>query len=135
MAIEIDQRALAAEVGARLRAFRDERCLSQREMADNADISRQQFRRYERGEDVPQTIALIRLSTYMERSISWILFGEDAQEQAPADRDVRQCMFDLEGASPECRRTAIEMAYALMATDRNEAKLMARRTDEGPFNS
>jgi transcriptional regulator with XRE-family HTH domain len=125
---QIDLQKLAAAIGIRLRTYREDRCLSQQEMADGAGMSRQQLGRYEKGEDLPHTITLIRLSLYMERSTHWILFGDAPQERVPADPAVRECMFDLEAASQDCRRSVVEMAYALMTADRATEKLLSSGT-------
>lgn len=123
---QVDLQQLAVEIGKRLRQYREEACLSLRDMADGAGVTRQQLRRYEMGHDLPQTSALVRLTLYTGRSAQWILLGEDADGRVPEDPDVRECMFDLEAASPECRRMAVQTVYALITADRAEAKVRSR---------
>jgi hypothetical protein len=69
---------------------------------------------------------LVQLTLYTGRSTQWILFGDDADDRVPKDPDVRECMFDLEAASPQCRRTAIQTMYGLIAADQADAKVLAR---------
>lgn len=132
MTAQIDLVKLAADIGARLRAWREDQCLSQTDMAEGAGLSRPQLNRYERGEDVPQTSALIRLFLYTKRSMHWIVFGEDVEERVPVDPALRECMFDLEAASPHCRKTVIDIAYRLMTADQAEAALLSRRVGDTP---
>ena len=123
---QVDLKKLAVEIGKRLRQYREEAGLTQQEMAESAGVSRQQLRRYEKGQDLPHTFTLVRLTLFTGRSSQWILFGEEAEVRAPQDPDVRECMFDLEAASLECRRMAVQTVYALMTADRAEAKVLSR---------
>ncbi|HEX7253625.1 MAG TPA: helix-turn-helix transcriptional regulator [Thermoanaerobaculia bacterium] len=116
---------LAAEIGVRLRAYREEYGLNQKELADSAGISRSQLARYEAGEDLPQAKALINLSIFMERRVDWILFGEDGEGAAPADLVTEEIVVEILRCSKRCRRAWIEMSHALIMTDQTEARLLA----------
>jgi transcriptional regulator with XRE-family HTH domain len=123
---QVDSQKLLPEIGARLRTLREDRCLSQQDVEDGSGVSRQQLCRYEKGEDLPSTTALIRLSLFYKVSMQWILLGDAVQEETPNDPALRECMLDLDAASQACRNYVIDMANALMAAERAGTKIPRR---------
>jgi transcriptional regulator with XRE-family HTH domain len=131
MTREINFETLPSEIGRRLREFRAQRGLTQKELADGAGVSRPQLARYESGEDLPQPKALIRFADYMEATLDWLVYGDAEEAPTPNDRALRECLVELQHASPQCRFAAIEMMHVLLIADRAEERLLAPRNDNG----
>ena len=63
----------------RLKNLRNERSISQNDLAEEIDVSEQTIRRFERAEAVPNLIHLHKLSNYFDVTISY-LAGSDIYE-------------------------------------------------------
>jgi len=122
---------LAGDIGGRIRSYRDEHGLQQKDLADGAGIPRSQLSRYESGEEVPRVKALAKIGLFIEHSLDWLVYGREHDRTMRADPVLRDCILQLEAASPHCRRSAIEMVHALLARDRAEARMLSDRNGQG----
>lgn len=69
-----------AELGKRIRTRREKKQLTQAQLANSLHISAQAVSKWERGENAPDISILKPLSTLLDRSIEWILTGNDEEE-------------------------------------------------------
>ena len=72
--------SFAAELGARLRASREKRGLTQQQLAEGIDTYAPQISKYESGEVVPEGETLAALAVVLEVSLDELILGR------PADR-------------------------------------------------
>jgi len=80
--------SFAAEFGARLRASREKRGLTQQQLAEGIDTYAPQISKYESGEVVPEGETLAALAVVLEVSLDELILGRPADR--PDDvRDVR----------------------------------------------
>lgn len=80
---------LRAALGERVRARRLELGYGLREFAELAGIANSQLTRIETGQGMPDVSSLHRLAKRLNRSMEWVLTGEDTAE-LPLDAFVRQ---------------------------------------------
>ncbi|NJN16479.1 MAG: helix-turn-helix transcriptional regulator [Oscillochloris sp.] len=78
---QINQRALAQAIGARMRVRRTELALTQEHLRARMElaqvvISRTQYSRIENGESLPNAAELIALREVLGVSFDWLLLGE-----------------------------------------------------------
>jgi transcriptional regulator with XRE-family HTH domain len=80
--------SFAAEFGARLRAAREKRGLTQQQLAEGVDTYAPQISKYESGEVVPEGETLAALAAVLDVSLDELILGRPADR--PDDvRDVR----------------------------------------------
>lgn len=72
---------LSKEFGQRLRTLREQRFLSQRELAEGIHIEIAQISRYERGLYMPNAETLVELAGFLRVGVSALLLG---REEGPA---------------------------------------------------
>ena len=68
------------EITQRIRNIREDKDLTQQQVADGIGVKREQYRRYETGENDIPTAILIRLARFYDTSIDYIL-GETNQKK------------------------------------------------------
>lgn len=66
-----------AELGKRIKSQRKKKQLTQGQLANSLYISAQAVSKWERGENAPDISLLPKLSILLDRSIEWIISGED----------------------------------------------------------
>ncbi len=66
-----------AKLGQRIRSQREKRHLTQAQLANSLHISAQAVSKWERGENAPDISILQPLSTLLDRSIEWVLCGNE----------------------------------------------------------
>ena len=110
----LDNETLAAAIGERLRAFREEHSLSQGDIAERTGIQRGQVCRYESGKKVPSPKCLGVLARFMDVTVDWLLFGEDDPKVLVRDRLLLQRFVAAQDLAPEDRRTILELLDALL---------------------
>ncbi len=66
-----------AELGIRIKSQRKKKQLTQGQLANSLYISAQAVSKWERGENAPDISLLPKLSILLDRSIEWIISGED----------------------------------------------------------
>src|SRR5207248_10193482 len=102
----------AAEIGERIRLYREEHGLSQKQMAEQTGITPSQLCRYEKGTEIPGTAALARISAFMQSTIDYLYHGRLEQVVGKIDALLREPFIELHNFSEECRRAVYESAYA-----------------------
>ncbi len=68
-----------AKLGQRIRSQREKRHLTQAQLANSLHISAQAVSKWERGENAPDISILQPLSTLLDRSIEWVLCGNEEE--------------------------------------------------------
>lgn len=122
---------LAKEFGQRLRKLRDERFLSQRELATGLGIETAQISRYERGIVMPNAETSIELAKFLKVPIGMLLLGHEdgTSDSEPPIQDLSllERFRDLEKLSRKDREVVIALIDA-MITSRQFEEVSAKRT-------
>lgn len=80
---------LAKDFGKRLRRIREDRLLSQRQLAEGIGIEVAQVSRYERGLFLPNVETLVDLAEFLRVSVTMLLFArEEGAAQEPPIQDI-----------------------------------------------
>lgn len=122
---------LAKEFGQRLRKLRDERFLSQRELASGLGIETAQISRYERGIVMPNAETSIELAKFLKVPIGVLLLGQEdgapSGDQPPIqDLSLLERFRDLEKLSRKDREVVIALIDA-MITSRQFEEVSVKR--------
>ena len=115
----------AAQIGERIRRYREEHGLSQKQMAEQSEVTPSQLCRYEKGTEVPRIDALSRIAAFMQCTIDYLYHGRLEQVVGKIDPLLREPFLELHDFSEECRRAVYESAYAHMSKEIMEKR--ARR--------
>lgn len=125
---------LGKAFGERLRGLREERHLSQRELAEGIRIETAQVSRYERGVVLPNAETLLALATFLRVSVGLLLGQKDdvaaAAQQPVHDLSLLERFRDLERLDRKDREVAIAVIDALIASRQFEqvAERRAKRS-------
>lgn len=111
---DLDMRKIACSIGERLRAFREEHGLSQRDIAERAGMAREQITRFEKG-TLPSLRNLIILARFMDINEHELLFGTPA-EVPIANNFLRKRVLRIERMSFEAQRWLIELMDTFIRT-------------------
>lgn len=116
---------LAKAFGERLRKVREERFLSQRQLAEGIGIETAQISRYERGIALPNADTLADLAEFLRVGVGPLLLGEaeENNEASPPIRDISllERFRDLEKLDRKDREIAIALIDALIVSRQHEA--------------
>lgn len=93
------------EVGARLKGLREDKRMSQYELADAIGISRESIARYETGKRGITVEVLDIYSNYFNVSVEYIMYGTD--ENIKMDGELQKIVMMI-GEVPDELRNAIE---------------------------
>lgn len=122
---------LAKRFGERLRKIREDRTLSQKQLADGIEIDVTQISRYERGIVMPNAETLIDLAQFLRVGVGRLLTGEDEQAFASAmpisDIALLERFRDLEKLGRKDREVAITLIDALITSRQVEQHVARRR--------
>lgn len=126
---------LAKEFGQRLRALREERGLTQRELARRIKSHAPQVTRYETGICLPNAETLVEISKTLQVDLDLLLLGHTTTNEgdAFAIKDVRllERVRELEQLDRRFRDTAVAVLEALIIQGHQES-IRARMTGEHP---
>ncbi len=116
---------LAAEFGRRLRALREERGLTQRELAERSGAQVPQISRYETGAYLPTAETLLALAKVLHLDVDSLLVGRSGRndkDEVPI-KDVRllERVRELEKLDRRFRDAAVTMIEALIVQGTQEA--------------
>lgn len=114
---------LASEFGKRLRALREQRGLTQRQLAERLEAQVPQISRYEAGGIMPNAETLVALSDVLRVGLDELVLGRDGARPVAPIRDVRllERMQELEKLDRRFRDTAIAVIDAIVVQGNNEA--------------
>jgi transcriptional regulator with XRE-family HTH domain len=116
---------LAREFGARLRALREERGLTQRELATRVKTRVSQISRYETGFCLPGAEMLVELGRVLQLDLDALLLGRKTHKEADSAlvKDVRllERIQELEKLDRQSRDTAIAMLEAIIVQGHQKA--------------
>ncbi|MFN7975231.1 MAG: helix-turn-helix transcriptional regulator [Acidobacteriota bacterium] len=118
-------RRRAIEFGRRLRVLREERGLTQRELAERSGAQTPQISRYESGAFLPAAETLIGISKVLRVDLNALLLGE--RDRNPEDaipiKDVRllERLRELEKLDRRFRDAAVTVIDALIVQGTQEA--------------
>lgn len=99
-----------------LRLLRQEKEVSQQEVADYLQITRQAYNNYENGKREPDYEILLKLSEYFNVSVDYLVRGETSAERG---KEIDNIYFDFakkaqeDGIDPHDIELAIEMIKKL----------------------
>jgi transcriptional regulator with XRE-family HTH domain len=117
----------AAEIGERIRLYREEHGLSQKQLAEETGIFPSQLCRYEKGMEVPGSATLARLAGFMGCTLDYLYYGRVEQVIGKIDPLLREPFMELRDFSEECRRAVYDSAYAHMSRE-----IMQKRARRNP---
>lgn len=122
---------LAKSFGRRLRTLRDERSLSQSELAKAIGSETAHISRYERGIVMPNAESLLELATFLRVDVGFLLTGQDSgqsngDELPIHDLSLLERFRDLEKLSRKDREVIIAVIDAMLARRQHE-EVTARR--------
>lgn len=117
----------AAEIGERIRLYREEHGISQKQMAEQVRITAPQMCRYEKGTEMPGTDTLARIATFMQCWMDYLYYGRVEETVGKIDPLLRGAFLELQRYSEECRRAVCESIYAHMSKE-----ILDKRGAEGP---
>jgi transcriptional regulator with XRE-family HTH domain len=116
---------LAREFGKRLRALREERGLTQRQLAERLDAEVPQISRYETGAYLPNAETLVSLATVLHVDLDELLLGrvDGKSPDAVPVKDVRllERLRELEKLDRRFRDTAIAVLEAIILQGHEES--------------
>ena len=69
--------------GDRLRATRKEKGLSQEQLAEELEVSRQSVTKWETGITFPEIKTMLRLASLLDRDLDWLLYDEKQSSVSP----------------------------------------------------
>lgn len=121
---------LAKRFGERLRKIREDRLLSQKQLADGIRIDVTQISRYERGIVMPNAETLVDLAQFLRVDLGTLLLGQQEEASAAVEpiRDISllERFRDLEKLDRKDREIAIALIDALI-TSRHFEQISTRR--------
>ena len=122
---------LAKSFGQRLRKLREERSLSQRDLAKAIGSETAHISRYERGVVTPSADSLLDLATFLRVDVGFLLTGQEngspSKEELPIhDLSLLERFRDLEKLSRKDREVVIAVVDALLSA-REFEEVSARR--------
>ncbi len=97
---------LAAQLGARITAFRKENGLRQWELAEQAGIPRPQMCRYEAGSQFPSLRNLMALARFTGIPVDELLFGKQDGARAIHDHQLRERFLTIDAMPAKERAIA-----------------------------
>lgn len=107
-------------LGQRLKEMREERSLSQQELADMIGIHLSQLGRIERNLNTPSVETVLALAYALRVSTDALLTGDQNGQQDPEIKNLK--LFErfrvLEGLAKDDQETAIKLIDALIAKER-----------------
>jgi len=123
---------LAKELGGRLRKIREDRFVSQRELAKAIRIEVAQISRYERGLSLPSVETLADLARFLRVDLGTLVFGAEEKaghfnEPPIEDISLLERFRELEKLKRKDRETVIELIDAWVSSRQLEEVLSRRR--------
>lgn len=115
---------LAVDIGNRIRQYREEHQILQKDFAEGSGIARSRLCQYENGEELPGLRAVTRIALFMDHSLDWLLYGRENDGTMRADPVLRETILELERVSPHVRNSVLEIAIALIRKELEDKKLV-----------
>lgn len=112
----------AKELGARLRALRENRGLTQQQLGERLKAAPSRISRYESGGAVPEAETLVTLSAILEVTLDELILGRATSFDDDVVRDVRlrERIRELEKVDRKYREAAIEVIDAFVTKGQQE---------------
>lgn len=115
--------ATASEIGARLRAVREQNRWQQKELAERIGVPGSQLSRYEAGLDLPKIHVLVAISNIFRVTVDELVCGRSPGDVIRIhDPDLRDRVQSLEELDPHYRESAIDMLDSIIARARLESQ-------------
>ncbi|MFC5699974.1 helix-turn-helix domain-containing protein [Cohnella faecalis] len=108
------------KMGERLRELRLRRNISQEEVARNIGITRSAYSHYEINNRQPIYETLIKLATFFDVSLDYIVGGVPAASETTETKDVLHILRMLQTMDPEQRQASIRLMNDLIHNNRAE---------------
>jgi transcriptional regulator with XRE-family HTH domain len=114
--------ALAQAFGERLHRYREDRGLSQRQLAQLAGVDPMQISRYERGQGLPAADTLALLAEALHLSADTLLFGKADRQRAPLKNALLlQRLQEIDALDRRDQQTIIDVIDSVLARRQIEA--------------
>jgi len=81
-------------LGEKIQRLRKQRSISQEQLAEQMNITRQAVSKWELGESIPDVENIVRLSTILEVSTDYLLLDSMGNQQTPWDNSQEIYDFD-----------------------------------------
>src|SRR5690242_4513008 len=108
---------IAAEIGARIRSYREQHGLSQKQMAELVGIDPSTLCKYEKGTEMPSAPTLARIAMVMDCTMDYLYHGRVEEVVGRIDPLLRAPFLELQNFSEETRRAVHDSAYAHMSLE------------------
>jgi transcriptional regulator with XRE-family HTH domain len=119
--------ATASEIGALIRAVREQNGCQQKELAERIGVPASQLSRYEAGVDQPKIQILVAISEVFQVKLAELVGGRSPDDVIPIrDLDLRDRLKSLEELDRHYRESAIDMLDSIIARARLEAQAGGR---------
>ena len=121
---------LAKSFGERLHRYREDRGLSQRQLAQLAGLDPMSISRYERGQGLPTADALAELAKTLHVTSDALLFGKANRRELPKIKNVLllQRLEDIDKLDSKDQATIVEVIDSLIARRQVDAISRRRRS-------
>lgn len=120
--------ALSKAFGERLHRYREDRGLSQRQLATMASVDPMQISRYERGLGLPAADTLALLCDALQLSADTLLFGKaDRQPVALKNAILLQRLQEIDALDRRDQQTIVEVIDSILARRQVEAITTTRK--------
>jgi transcriptional regulator with XRE-family HTH domain len=116
---------LAVDIGNRIRLYREEHQILQKDFADGAAIPRSRLCQYENGEELPGLRPATRIALFMDHSLDWLVYGRENDGTMRAVPEVRETILALERVSPHVRNAVLEISTAMIRQDLDDKKVVS----------
>jgi transcriptional regulator with XRE-family HTH domain len=111
---DLDMKALAVAIGKRLRAFREQYRLGQRDIAERTGIARESIIRYEKGTLLPSVKSLVILADFMDITVHELLFGTADEQIAIRNPYLRKRVLRIEKLGGDAIRWLLDLMDAFI---------------------
>lgn len=120
--------ALAKAFGERLHRYREDRGLSQRQLAQIAGVDPMQISRYERGQGLPAADTLAAIAEALHLSADTLLFGKaDRKAVALKNALLLQRLQEIDNLDRRDQQTIIEVIDSILARRQVEVAITRKR--------
>jgi transcriptional regulator with XRE-family HTH domain len=113
---DLDMHALAKAIGKRLRAFREQYRLGQRDVAERTGIARESIIRYEKGTLLPSMKSIIVLARFMDITVDELLFGTPEEQIAIRNPFLRKRVLRIERMGADAIKWLLDLMDAFIRT-------------------
>jgi len=120
---DMNDATLRKELGARVKALRKAKHLSQKELAGRLEIRFQQLNKYESGLNTPPIDMLVKLADALSTTVDYLLTGNPVEDSSLANARLFRRFRVLETLAADDQETVIKVIDAMIAQRRMSSAL------------